>query len=671
MNKRFKMLALGLLAAFACISGGCTKGEDSHTARDAKSDFTEAKSLIEQAKFADALKILSHYESGLAKYQSTDTDFLQLLIDLRFQQEDVEDLLMLFQHFPSSFAQHEEASIFLASAFIATRQTPQFEELRKAWKGRETLAYKWHGLDGDFLVIEGKPDEAITLLKSRSFEGEQDTGRLVRLALLEGRKSPQTAWDYLAQAQKQDNKNPDIRTLRARLLENFGRMELAQMEYTAAARLAPERPELRDQLALFHIRQNQYISALQVWAYGLKDPTSDKIWAHCIFWQGVTQRINGQIFKDNSVPDGELKPYIEYLLALGPDEYWSPHEFEKVENHKKLLQTEQSTFWLRLIQTLKDGKEDEALSLLEFNNFAPSSWAPDLERNLRRVLLYRQTGQFLLDTDERTPATQPVVNRDGKSVMPEKHQFFKELDEAVAAFKKNPTTRLDPKLQKLILSDEAIAATLMAGGWLEAGLQLHTLAVIPSDLPSWVAYAVAQSYRYNRGPIPALDFIKRQSPSPEMALLEGELLIETGSVSSGIEKLSSVVSTPGSIGMQSVWRLTLAYIDEKRFDDAQVALASHREFSRSITGRELKARIELLRGNKEEATRLYSAIANESTEAQSYLARLAYDQQDWQRAREFTEKLLREHPNSMPLRTNLYKILEKLEQQGQAPDAAR
>jgi cytochrome c-type biogenesis protein CcmH/NrfG len=82
-----------------------------------------------------------------------------------------------------------------------------------------------------------------------------------------------------------------------------------------------------------------------------------------------------------------------------------------------------------------------------------------------------------------------------------------------------------------------------------------------------------------------------------------------------------------------------------------------------VTGRELRARLALLSGREQEAKRLYGAIANESTEAKSYLARLAYQNEDWIRAKELTEDLLREHPSSLPLRANLNRILQKLQDQ--------
>jgi tetratricopeptide (TPR) repeat protein len=660
-----KSLKLFILVGFISLSlAGCGSSEPSSVVvLDPDQDYQAANQLVQEEKFDEAVELIGKYRDVLADSLDADSrDWLGLLIQAEFGRQNIRELIQLYRHFPGAFNEHEEASLLVGSGFLAGRMLQEFDDIRLDWQGKETLHPRWLVADADRLVLEGKREEAIKLLKQEAFPGEEDTGRLVRLALLEGQGSNRTAWEHLTEASQKDQDNPEIRILRARLLENLGRFELAQIEYTAAARLNPEDSRLRDMLADFFIRRRQYVPALQTWAYGLAEPSSDIIWAKAIFWQSVTQLMSAKLFTDNPIPEGELKPLVEYMLALPADKWWDAEAFQEIENGNTLLQTQQLTYWLRLMQTLIDGNEKEALSLIEFNQFRPVSWCPELETNLHRVLLFRQTGSFsIIGSDVKQESTESTVAINKQKE--QQHLFFNELDSLVAELAENPTKRLDAELIDFLTGDEAIAAVFYAAGWLEAGLQMHRLDVLPASYPEWVSYAVAQSLRYNRGSDAALSFIKKQHSTPALQMLEGELLVATGDIDAGVLRLAEAAHAPGQLGFQSAWRLVLVHIDQKQFREGEQVLNEHREFARTVTGRELRARLALLSGREQEAKRLYGAIANESTEAKSYLARLAYQNEDWIRAKELTEDLLREHPSSLPLRANLNRILQKLQDQ--------
>lgn len=670
MDKVSRLIGFGMTLAMSLTLPSCGEAPQKETApkemsevRIPAEDFPKIQALIEEGKSKEALALLQHYEGDLSKSLEEGPNWISLFIQAYTKEVDIPSLLTMYVHFPQSFNDHEEASIYLASAFIATRNPSDFERIREQWSSRETLTPKWMGVDADFLVIQGNTAEAIQLLKSQQFEGEEDVGRLVRLAILEGQNSAKQAWEYLAKAQEKDQDNPDIRLLRARLLENLGKKELALMEYTAAARLDPSRTELRDQVAEFHIRQREYMQALQLWAYGLKEPTSDTIWLKALFWERMTQGLNPALFEEKAVPEGTKAPLITYLLNLPEGTYWDAQAFSEIENGNQLLQTEQSTFWLRLMQLLQEGREQDALSLIEFNHFSPVSWCPELELNLRRVLLYRQTGQFFLKgEDVLNPSSELIANQVGENVP--RHQFYRELDQLIERVKKDPTSSTPPEMQDFLTGEEALAAVVMASGWLEAGLALHQMEVIPSTYPQWVAFAIGQSLRFNRGADEALKFISLQHPTPSLRMLEGELLVSTGSLEAGVLKLEQASQSTGPIGERSTWRLVLSLLKGKQYSRAREVLTSKENFGQTLTGRELHARSFLLEGNRNEATRIYGSLVSESSEAQSYLARLAYEQQDWSRAKELTEQLLRKFPNSQPLRANLARILQQMEGDG-------
>ena len=66
-----------------------------------------------------------------------------------------------------------------------------------------------------------------------------------------------------------------------------------------------------------------------------------------------------------------------------------------------------------------------------------------------------------------------------------------------------------------------------------------------------------------------------------------------------------------------------------------------------------------IKGQLSQATPLYATIEASSSEAQSYLARKAFRDKDWLRARYLTEKLLKQYPNNALLNENLKKIAEE------------
>jgi hypothetical protein len=138
--------------------------------------------------------------------------------------------------------EHEEASLLAARAFLAARQKEDFSRIRDAWRGREARPELWLALDSDVLCFDGKPREAEKLLRSRSFDGEAEATRLIRLGLLAANRNLQEAWSLLDRAFDLAPANPEIRSFRAQILEAINKPAQARVEYVAAHVADPKNP---------------------------------------------------------------------------------------------------------------------------------------------------------------------------------------------------------------------------------------------------------------------------------------------------------------------------------------------------------------------------------------------------------------------------------------------
>jgi hypothetical protein len=414
-----------------------------------------------------------------------------------------------------------------------------------------------------------------------------------------------------------------------------------------------------DQLAEFYRRHGHYKLALKVWEEGLGNSQSDFIWLKEWFWSRMATPVDFT-FDAAKVPNGELKPLIDYLISLEKDEFWDEAKFESIPDNSRYLQSQQATFWLRLAQALKDNNIDRAGELLQYNHFNPVSWNPDLEILLKRIISYRKNGSVVLDSSQTKNLLLP---EDGKGVDVQanqpKHPFDSGLEDLASKQESKADVEIPEDLKALLTSDEVFSAAFLATGWLQASLLLNNDTILPDDMPDWFAYGLAQALRYNDSNAAALKFAEKQKPTPALNLLIGELLISTNSVDAGLEKLLPLAKLQDDVGFRAAWLVALLYIERKEYDKASAMIESNPSLAKDVLGREALARIALLEGNTEQADKLYSALEDESWEAKSYLARKAYSEKNWKRAKELTETLLKEFPNNPLLRQNYERIVEE------------
>lgn len=616
-------------------------------------DIEQARAFLREDKPDQALKIVQKYSAYISPSTESGKKWLEVLIQANENKGDARQLRTLYEFFPDQFAKREKSSLLVAQSFLSEDKVDDFNQVRSQWNGTETQQREWILLDADKFILEGNKNKAVSLLKSHQFKKEDDVGRLVRLSMLTVDANPKEAWGYLKEAVEKDPQNPTVRLYRGKLLEASGNDALALSEFVAAVQAQPESLSLRNQLADYFIRYQQYPQAVDVLDNTVNEGLANnsmllKTW----FWEKVA--FPGSVeWNQVKVSDGVLQPYLDYLVQLGNDQFWDAKAFNDLKNRNQIITNQQSTFWLRLAQSLKTGNEDEALQLLKNNRFKEKSWHPELETALQRILTYRKDKTLSI---EEPLAIHSDFNEEEIQEFPFFRQLEKLADEEEAA---SETVEIPAALDELLKSNDAFAAAYLAGGWNETALDLQTMSVIPETFPSWVAYGFTEALKANRGPVQALKFATVQTPSPELTLLTGQLLLDTGSSKAALDTLTPLSKIDSPLGQKALAIVAAIYINKKDYEKAQNTVYSSDELANSLKGQEILARIALLEGQTAKAEKIYQSILEDSSEAKSYFARKAYAEKNYPKARKLTEELLREYPNNVTIRTNLQRIIKE------------
>ncbi|SCY30186.1 tetratricopeptide repeat protein [Desulfoluna spongiiphila] len=596
--------------------------------------LARAEALLSENKPIEALALLRR---ALPQDSDAFTEKKAALeIQAHLHMRNVPRLLHLYDRHPHLFLPHEEAALFACRALLQTGNKEPFHILRNSWKGRETDSGAWLALDVDALLVEGKRDAALAMLSEKRPDDEAETVRLIRLALLNAPDHLEEAWSYLEEASLLAPTNSDIRLFRGQILEQLGKPAAARVEYVAAHLAEPDNPRVRDQLAEFYRRQGNPNLALATWEAGLSPTAPGYLWLKAMFWSRMVKPLERDWTKA-TYPEERLTPLLVWLGHLPDTSLWDEETFYQVPDRTLFLSTRQELFWIRVVDHLARNQETQALLLLERNPFKARSWNPEMEEALVATLRFRKWGAF-----PREPK--------GDLTAGNSHPLFRQLIREDA----EPS----PELTALLQSPEAFSALFLAGGWLEAALHLHRMPEIPSGFPDWVSYGLTQAIRYNRSTEEALAFAQRQPQSPALTVLTGELLLSENRIDQGMARLADVAKAPTEAGFRAAWLTTMVHLDQGQPDKARQALENHPGLLKSLTGRELMARIAIAENKPEEATRLYTEVLTESTEAKVWLARQAYVAKRWEEARRLTTELNAQFPDSLQFRANLAAIAD-------------
>lgn len=368
------------------------------------------------------------------------------------QMNDPARLLALFEESPKPFTTDEEAALQTARAQIETGRLESFAELRRVWVAREGKVDQWLGLESDLLVLQEQPEEAIALLRRFKFEGPAEGRRLARLGQLLADSDPPLAQRAMDLAAQHGPKLADVWRFTGIYHERAGRHQAAYAAYVRAQECAPEDRFVRNHVAEFLVRQGAYTQALQAWAEAAAPPSLDFIRLKLHFWRAVANA-EAVAPPDGACPEGPLKPLVQALGKLRADRFWDE---ERLEQYLHAARDLPEVGWLRVLEALRVGQEDEALALL---NLGLRSSHPVLEAALRQVLTFRRTGFFEPGTACLDVNTPPAFRT----------PLYTRLD----AWINDPLTNEPQDLAKLVETPAVFAAVLRASGWNAAAERLE------------------------------------------------------------------------------------------------------------------------------------------------------------------------------------------------------
>lgn len=618
--------------------------EETIDIRDQAGDMNRAEQALRKGQAQNAQDIAEKYVDLIEAQTPAGKRWGYILVQSAAQTHDVGQLHTLYNFSPALFKDQEKASLLVAESLIATGDIEGFTQLRNRWIGNEQTPTAWILLDSDRLLLEGDRQGANDLLGSRTFQGKAEIDRLMRLALINAADDPKAAWRFFTRAEAKDPKNPDIHFYKGKLLEFVGKYRNAQLEFETALASDPSNPLIQDQLAEFYLRQNQPRKAIDIWTTNVQDNSVDYIWLKGLFWSKVLLPTNTDWSKLNP-PQGKLQPLLAYLTKLKPGTYWNKERFALVPSKEEFLDEYEITYWLRTLEALRTNDIKNAVAIQNETAFARGNLNPDLEFALKQILSYQTTGTF----DKSSPPRNLMEGNE------EKHPFFIQLEALATA--RNP--EVSPEMNALLKSKEAFTAALLAAGWNEAAIQLHQIAVYPETFPEWVAVDMIYALKQNRGLQEALDFATMQEATAPLLLTTAELLVADGDEAGALDALEPIVAMDNELGFKAAWMASLIYLEQHQPHKAKEVIYNQPILFNDVKGKETLARIVIMEGNKPLATEIYEKISDVSEEAKSYLARQAYLQGDWEKAKRLTRELLKLHPNNTQLQQNLERIISE------------
>jgi hypothetical protein len=575
--------------------------------------------------FVENLPSVRAYVRGSIRGREAAGQWLAVEVAYSTRDNDLARLLALGQEEDGAFRDDEAGALLLCHGLLLEDRSSQLQRVRDLWRGREHKAAEWLSLDADVLLHEDRRAEARELLRSRTFAGKLDAGRLGRLALAQDH--PAAARVLIARATSCAPDDPDVRDCSGRLLEVQGRPDAAAVEYAAAlAARGGNDWVIRDRLAECYRRAGAVDAAADVWLPGGGVHPADFAWFKAWFWNRVVRPVS----RDWGVgaPDvGAARELAARLAAFPPGEFWV-EEPQRGHRPPPRVLRRQEVYWLRLLSLLQAGREAEAVYALRTGPFRNVSWQPDLEEALDLVLAFR-AGQWL--------HPRPDARTHGP-----RHPFFDGLERRAADGTLNPQAPAPgDDVRRLLASDEALSATFLAAGWDEAALLLHRTWADVSKLPAWFADGLVRAMWANRGSRAALHFVLEQPRSATLDFVAGELLAAEGRGPEALERLRAAAASPED-GQRAARLFALEALRQGKPAEARQMLEDKPELTADVAGRALLARCAAVEGNDDRAEQLYCELADESAEARTYLMRRALAGGDWREARRLAGGMLRE-----------------------------
>ena len=645
-------LALGV-GFYMTFSTGETKALKA-VSRASDPEMIEVKELMASGEYHEALQHISRLMRTVEPNELAAPELVQQAVIAYAEIGDLFNLVGLFELYPDAFESQEKASLIVANVFAQTKEELSYEAVRNQWRGRETQRVHWLLVDADALIAAGEGDRALRILESSKFEGADEVERLIRIARVRCLVDVDAAWKILDEAIAIKPDHPELHAWRGRIAEYAKNIAVAQTEFVTALQVDPVNPVRKDELAEFYRRYGQYGMALQVWASGLERPSADVIWLKTLFWNRVTTPLSLD-WDSLDAPGGLYGPLVDYVLDVPKEQFWDEATYAQLDKGGMYARRRQETYWLRLMQYLKEGKEERALLLLNLDPHKGESYHSEVEAQLRRIINYRVHGVFSYETDVeagKTPFEPRFTERE------DRHQFFEDLNALADKRREEGSVEVPDTLARVLKSPDVYTAVFMAADWIEAAILLHTMPTIPGDFPDWMAFGITQCLRQNRGNDHALAFALRQVQTPALSLIVGEMYANTGSSDAALDTFKVLMDGEDpQLALRAGWTASSLLIKQREFEAARQLIQGNEQLRNDRVGKEALARMAMMQGDEEEADRLYGALEDVSIEAKSYLARRAFALGQWKRARELTEELVLKFPAHQVLQQNLKQII--------------
>ncbi|OJU81828.1 MAG: hypothetical protein BGO10_08050 [Chlamydia sp. 32-24] len=596
-------------------------------------DLATVDGLLKQDRIEEAASIVSSHLFD-ATPTLLENRWAEIGIEIAQKEHNLPVLLKLYSSYPKIFEKNELASILLADFFLLQNDTNNLEKIRDSWRGKEIQENKWFLIDVDTMLYQGKTEEALQLLHRFNFEGKSDADRYLRLAFIYFSEHPHKAWEFLEVAKNIDPLNPHIHTYMGLLSEAAGEKRVANKEFETAAKLQPNNVYLQDQLAEFYVRNKQLALAYPIWQKMTQFASADLLWSKALFWDKVYKPLTPTP-NITKIPKGKMHSFVEYLLTLDKNEFWNETAYNNVQEGFKWKNQEQSIYWLNLLQTLKEGSDQKAWELVHNKSFQEEIWDHDLDLALKYVLAYKLRRP--MPTERFSDNANP---------------FFQSL----TSLHKSDEHIYSP-LNSILENNYIYSFLFLAADWNEAALRLSYPKQNDSYLPEWISYKYTEALTKNRSDLDALEYALIQSPMPSLDILIGKLFLKKGNKQSALVHFERAAIIENETGKHAAWLATKTYLDDNSIQMAKKMIEYNRLLANSVLGKETLAQIAIKEGDNKNAEEIYLSIIDHSNIAKSYLAKKAYEEKNWQKAKELTAYLLKANPDHPLLKENYDKII--------------
>lgn len=608
---------------------------ESQTDREVQ-DYKKAQTALAKDDYEEVFALAIPYAAEMDQQTPAGQRWLNLLIRTAEQSKNMPRLVLLYEYNPQVFTSHEKASLLAANGYLVASAPESYDSIRSLWLGREGLPTDWYLLDVDRMLQEGKRSEALDMLRSKRFEsGKADARRSIRLAALVVMEDPKHAWEALKDAEQKDPTNSDVYLYKGRLLQSINRHDLAINEYLDAVKYSPQNPHLWELLGDQYLAIGQNKEAIDAYRAGLNKGNSTSLWLKTYFWTKVAYPKNLS-WSTIPIPPSDKEPLLEYYLQLPEARYWGIAGAHPLVQENRYISSEPTAFWLRLLGDLQDKNFAHATVLLEQQNSQAFSWQPSLFEGLRTIAALQK----------EKPAFTPNAD-------PQAGNF---LD-----FLNKPMHTWPQWVYDLAQTKDAYPIALIEAGWLNSGLQLLSTGPLPDSRPDALVVEIMEAYQTLDGqPKRAIAYGLNQKRTGGLTLTLAQLYYDNLQTKEAINLLRKVPEdNPFALQVQE--KLLHLYLSENEWEEAKRLVEKSPNLEKTVQGKEVLAKQALEEGDISLAAKLYSSIVEQSADAKGFLARKAFNDKDYTRAKLLTEQLIQLYPESVVLKENLKKILQEQE----------